>query len=266
MAMDRQEFLDLAGAHALCILDGEDLVRFKQALVSADPEMRAAYLEAEHAAWNLSLAVPEAPLSPSVLVKLMAHIEPVQAPSPKVRIAWIMPFRIAEIAAVCLVLVTVGLLSYVDSLRHRTQSLRGELAENRTQILALQDSLSQKEAMLDVIRSNHMQVVVMNGQDVNPAGYGKIIWDPVGKKAILHVSQLPQQPADKDYQLWVIRDKVPVDAGVFQVRGKEHDGQLYKIDRLVEADKSHINAFAITLEPKGGMKQPSGKMYLLGSI
>jgi hypothetical protein len=64
------------------------------------------------------------------------------------------------------------------------------------------------------------------------------------------------------------RDKVPVDAGVFQVRGgsQGRGGKLYKIDRLVEADKNRINAFAITLEPKGGLKQPSGKMYLLGSI
>ena len=107
-------------------------------------------------------------------------------------------------------------------------------------------------------------LVSMSGLDVNPSGYGKILWDPVRKIAVLHVS-LPPEAADKDYQLWVIRDKKPVDAGVFQVRYSGQDGALYKIDHLVETDKNHINAFAVTLEPKGGVPQPTGKMYLLGS-
>ena len=122
------------------------------------------------------------------------------------------------------------------------------------------------EGLLDVIRSNKMEVVVMNGLEADPSGYGKIIWDPVNKKAILHISNLPKQPSNKDYQLWVIRDKKPVDAGLFQVSDNRSGGQLYKIDNLVESNRSRINAFAVTLEPKGGVPQPTGKMYLLGSI
>ncbi len=266
MTMDKKEFLNLAEVFALGLIDGQDCVRFRQALASADEEMLEAYNAAVQSTVNLSLAAPEMPLSSSVLDKLMTRIEPVQVPAPKVRIAWIMPFRIAAFTTACLALVTVGLVSYVNYLRAGKESLQSQVAVSHVKIQMLQDSLSQKEAMLDVIRSNQMQVVVMNGQEVNPTGYGKIIWDPVGKKAILHVSHLPKQSSDKDYQLWVIRDKVPVDAGVFQVADNSKNGQLYKIDQLAEADKSHINAFAITLEPKGGVKQPSGKMYLLGSI
>jgi len=34
----------------------------------------------------------------------------------------------------------------------------------------------------------------------------------------------------------------------------------------IASDRTRINAFAVTLEPKGGLPQPSGQMYLLGSI
>ncbi len=280
--MDIREFLDLCPAHALGLLDGEDLARFQSAFVSATPEMLAAYSQAALMAANLSLAAQEAPLSPDVLDKLMARVqgdaEPRSTAAPaakrtvagtaagKTRIAWIMPFRIAATAAAGFAIVTLVLLAYSASLRSGMGRIQAAYSESRVRIRALEDSLSQQTAMLEVLKSSNMQMVVMNGQAADPAGYGKIIWDPIHKKAILHISNLPAQPSDKDYQLWVIRDKKPMDAGVFQVKGNREGGELYKIDQLVESDRSRINAFAITLEPKGGLPQPSGKMYLLGSI
>lgn len=113
--------------------------------------------------------------------------------------------------------------------------------ETRQRLAAIEDTLAKKTALLEVIRSK-------------------------GMRAILHISNLPLIPADKDYQLWVIRDQKPVNAGVFHVAVEKAGGDLYRIDNLVEADRKRINAFAVTLEPKGGLPQPSGKMYLLGSI
>lgn len=296
MAMDRQEFFDLCPAYALGLLDGDDLSRFRASLAAADGEMLAAYRQAANAAANLSLVAPEAELSPKVLDRLMTRIESgprlPMAPanpavsahspaasvelrqqlrseppnSPKPRIAWSMSFSIASGVAVALALVVLGLVGYVASLREGLGKAGAVAAQGRARIEALEDSLAQKEAMLAVIRSSQMQMVVMKGLEADPVGYGKIIWDPVAKRAILHVSNLPPQAADKDYQLWVIRDQKPVDAGVFQVKGSRKDGELFKIDQLVETDRSRISAFAITLEPKGGLPQPSGKMYLLGSI
>lgn len=284
MDMDRQEFLDLCQAHALGLLDGEDLARFRAALAVADPELKAAYQDAIHTAQNLSLAAPEAELSPLVLDRLMtrigaapatpatpaastAPIAPIAStPHNAPRIAWLIPFRFAAGATVALALICLGLVSQVSSLRRGLGHAQVEAASGRTRIQALEDSLARSEAMFAVIKSAQMQMVVLKGQEADPVGYGKIIWDPIAKKAILHVSNLPPLAADKDYQLWVIRDQKPVDAGVFQVKGSRPGGELYKIDNLVETDRTRINAFAITLEPKGGLPQPSGKMYLLGSI
>ena len=104
----------------------------------------------------------------------------------------------------------------------------------------------------------------MNGLEVNPDGYGKIIWDPGQRVAILQISNLPAAPSDKDYQLWVIRNQVPVSAGVFSIRQPVEE-TFFRIEDLVETDKQAINAFAITLEPLGGAPQPTGPMYMLGN-
>jgi anti-sigma-K factor RskA len=300
MAMNKQEFLDLCDAYALGALDGDDLVRFREVLQNAgaiDAEMREALSSAMRAAEQLSLSAPEAAPSPAVKQRLMARIrasEAIQddvaaapAASPTVprktraasfdtpragwgsRLfgAWLTP-RPAYAFAFSLLVLLVGLGSYVLSLNGNLKSQQGALALAHDRILELQDSLSQKEALLEVIRSREMQLVVLSGTDNNPAGYGKILWDPERKTAVLQVS-LPPQPDGTDYQLWVIRDQKPVDAGVFQVSAKGEDLRtdgLYKIDRLVETDKRHINAFAVTVEPKGGVPQPTGKMVLLGGI
>jgi anti-sigma-K factor RskA len=103
----------------------------------------------------------------------------------------------------------------------------------------------------------------MNGLKADPVGFGKIIWDPEKRSAILQVSRLPAVPHDRDYQLWVIKGKTPISAGVFSV--SDTTSNFFRIDGLAVTDPREISAFAVTLEPKGGLPAPSGEMYLSGS-
>jgi anti-sigma-K factor RskA len=292
MAMNKQEFIDLCPVYALGALDGDDLAAFRAAMAAADAEMRAALADALQTAANLSLGAPAAVPSAAVKDRLMARVRtssassvssaasaetvPSESPSPaavrskapgrgswldRVLVAWLTPRPVLAMSFGLLVL-AVGLVVYVQSLSGNLRTKDYALAVASDRIMELQDSLSQKEALLEVIRARGMQIVVLGGTEASPAGYGKVMWDPERKTAVLQVS-LPPQPEGKDYQLWVIRDSKPVDAGVFQVSAR--DG-LYKIDRLVETDKAHINAFAVTVEPKGGVPQPTGAMVLLGAV
>lgn len=300
--MNKQEFLDLCPLYALGALDGDDLARFRAVLADAralDDEMRAALAEATHAAAQLSLAAPEAVPSAAVKDRLMArirsseasvkateassqtaHAAPPSAPQParrlvspksrqpswldRVLVAWLTP-RPAFAVAFGLLVLSVGLVVYVQTLNRTVNDKDVALTVARSHILELRDSLSRKDALLEVIRARGLQVVAMAGTEASPAGYGKILWDPERKSAVLQVS-LPPQPSDKDYQLWVIRDGKPVDAGVFQVSTGGADDGMYRIEQLVETDKAVINAFAVTVEPKGGVPQPTGSMVLLGAV
>lgn len=103
----------------------------------------------------------------------------------------------------------------------------------------------------------------MNGLAVQPVAYGKIIWDREKGSAILHVSHLPPVPSDKDYQLWIVKGDQKISAGVFAVT--DTSSAFFRIDRLAVTNPKEIAAFAVTLEPKGGMPQPTGEMYMLGT-
>jgi|GEM_PF-629331 len=290
--MTRQEFLEACEAHALGALDPLDRERFHLALPTADTEMKAALDEALHTAELLSLTVVAASPSPSVRDRLMAQVHAERSPEsspartfrfpeePKPSFlerlfGGNLPGRLAFGAAFAMLLVALGLTVHTRSLNEKlgsqqvalldTHQAMDALADStRHRITALQDSLSRKEAMLEVIRARGMQMVAMHGMQ-DTTRYGKIIWDPERKVAVLQVD-LPPEPDSMSYQLWVIRDKKPMDAGVFQVKASASGDGLYRIEQLVETDKAHINAFAVTLEPKGGMPQPTGKMYLMGPI
>jgi anti-sigma-K factor RskA len=62
--------------------------------------------------------------------------------------------------------------------------------------------------------------------------------------------------------LWMIAGNKPIDAGIFTV-GSDGSGFL-KVPSLSDADKAQ--KFAVTLEPAGGVPQPTGDMHLLGSL
>ena len=66
-------------------------------------------------------------------------------------------------------------------------------------------------------------------------------------------------PADKQYQLWALKDGQPIDMGVFDPVTPE-DG-LLEMGRVPGAD-----AFAVTLEPRGGSANPTlEEMYVYGT-
>jgi hypothetical protein len=158
----------------------------------------------------------------------------------------------------------VGLSPYINFQFKKIRAQSEYIETQQAQIASLIDELDRREAILKVLESRTIEIVRMEGLDVNPAGFGSIIWDPVKKVAILHVSNLPAVPEGKDYQLWVIKDQTPVSAGIFSVTSNREEESYFKVQPLDVSDRRQVDAFAVTLEPKGGVSRPTGEMYLLG--
>ena len=133
-----------------------------------------------------------------------------------------------------------------------------------TTIVELTNKIEKDQEILNILSSKKIDIVIMNGLEVNPAGYGKIIFNPADRTAILQVSNLPKTAEDKDYQLWTIQNKKPLDNGIFSIKN-DNEKTYFLITNIKVSELNDINAFAITLEPKGGVPQPTGKMYLLGN-
>ena len=106
-----------------------------------------------------------------------------------------------------------------------------------------------------------MAVVKMPGVPNSPApsSLATVYWNTESKDVYLLVNQLPKPVADKQYQLWAIVDGKPVDAGIFDMA----EGiSFVKLKTIPKAE-----AFAITLEKKGGSRTPTmDAMYVMGKV
>ena len=78
----------------------------------------------------------------------------------------------------------------------------------------------------------------------------------------MDITNLPSPAADKQYQLWAIVDGAPVDMGVFDLASAETDTTFQNVPFI-----ENPQAFAVTLEPKGGSTNPTlDQMYVVGNV
>lgn len=167
-------------------------------------------------------------------------------------------------ASFSLLIVSLSLIFYSFNLNYSISDKNNIIAEQSTQITELKNELERKEEIFSILEARDVDLVMMDGRDVNSDGYGKVIWDASKQQALLQVSNLPTEASDKDYQLWLIKNNKPISAGVFSVSNQ--NDAFFKIEQMAKADKQSANAFTITLEPKGGAPQPTGDVYLMGKV
>ena len=108
-----------------------------------------------------------------------------------------------------------------------------------------------------VVSDPNVTVVNMVGTQVAPKSSANIYWDSTSSNVFLVVKNMPKLPSDQQYQLWALIDGKPKDLGVFDAAD---DKVILKMKNTQKAQ-----AFAITIEQKGGSPSPTLKqMQSLG--
>jgi hypothetical protein len=123
--------------------------------------------------------------------------------------------------------------------------------------------LSDIEKEIAMIRQNpNMKMAAMKGMPESPASFATVFWDTTSKDVYLVVNNLPKPASDKQYQLWALFDGQPIDIGM--IDNNFFIGQDKLLLRMKNA--RNAQAFAITLEKKGGNPTPEGPMYVMGNL
>ncbi len=91
---------------------------------------------------------------------------------------------------------------------------------------------------------------------------GVLIYQPENGNAILVVEGMPQLPADRQYQLWLIQDDQRTSGGVFTVKQNGYGVLQVQHPKPLRL----YDSFGVTIEPAGGSPQPSGQRVLSGSF
>jgi anti-sigma-K factor RskA len=134
------------------------------------------------------------------------------------------------------------------------------LNEKQALLANLQSELGAYNEEREFLANDKTIAIALAGTPVSPDAKVKVYWNQDESKMMLTGMNLPQTPNEKQYQLWAIVDGKPVDLGVLDLNGNPK-----AISR--KANIKDVQAFAITLEKKGGSPTPNlDQLFVIGNV
>lgn len=261
---DHSVFEELCVGYVLNSITKEEEIEFKKLLETANDEQIRLFQDMQNIASELALLAYDD--APSDMVKeqlLEMAWNSVRSQQSGGNVHYLSRYRISAAAAVIFLITSLGLFFFNKNLESDLQQQMELVVQKETTIKMLESEVDQKSELLAILESRDVDLVLMDGLDVNPNGFGKVIWDKENGQALLQVANIPKVPTAKEYQLWFVINNQPFSAGVFAVNNPSKDN-FFKIQNLNQSASE--GAFAITLEPEGGSPQPTGDMYMLGAL
>jgi len=226
---------------------------------------------------ELHAVTPPAHLKAKVLSAVIKKNPPISGHQPNVESdAKVIPFGKVDrgagstafkwliAASVTLLLISNGLSFYFYNNWKKSED-RLQLAElSQSQyaqnIERVQQKLNQNQKALALLSDPATQRVVLNGVAKSPQSKATVYWHRETSGVYLSVDNLPVPPTNQQYQLWALLDGKPIDAGV--LNSAELTLAVQPMKAIAQAQ-----AFAITLEPRGGSISPTlDQMYVMGTI
>ena len=245
----------------LGLASDEERREFEQ-MCAQHPEVLEARVSFEIAMEKTAMENAVAPpslLKNKIFEEIKADAEPqvrrldTRPAAPVRKMGWI------KYAAAASVILLAGSVYYNIDLSNKNKSLQ---ADNRTLKAENDKAVAKLKGMnedMSVLTGNpNVKMASMKGTEVSPQSYATVYWDTTSHDVYLLTNNLPEPASDKQYQLWAIFNGKPVDLGVFE----------FKKERLLIQAKhaQGAEAFAITLEKKGGSPTPQGQMLVQGKL
>jgi anti-sigma-K factor RskA len=163
--------------------------------------------------------------------------------------------------AACLALLIASVVALV--------SIYNKLQQSNTQIAALQldkqhfaNTVSLKDGELEVLQDASFKFLKLQGTAKAPAARLTLAWSPAKQKVWIDMKsvKMPENDNSHQYQLWALVAGKPVNLGVFDKSSDTTD--MKEMKSIASAD-----AFAVTLEPRGGSATPTmDRMMVIGKF
>ncbi|HMD31950.1 MAG TPA: anti-sigma factor [Candidatus Acidoferrales bacterium] len=256
---------------ALGLLGDEDCAPLRAHLESCE-DCRTRYEESRSVAALLALSVPAAEPSAHVRGQLLERLRAERKPAGRVVTALHLApgatggmrerlnfWKWANLgwALVATLLLTVAIHTGVENRRvaHELTSLQMLVGER-------EQELARTRGVLDLLHSTGTVRVRLMSGTIKPLPEGRVFYHP--KKGLLFfASNLPPLDEGKSYQLWYMPSEgVPSSAGVFAPDARGNATMMMPSSSMPGSPK----AFAVTIEPVGGVAAPTGPEVLVGTL
>jgi anti-sigma-K factor RskA len=168
-------------------------------------------------------------------------------------------YKYAFAACLALLIVSIVVLIGVYSRLEQSNSL---LASLQIQNQHFTNRVNLMDHELSIFRDPSFKLLKLQGTPKSPSSALTVAWSPAKKKVMIDMANVNMPVNDKDhqYQLWAIVSGKPVNLGVFDADTTSKD--MKEMKSIASAE-----AFAVTLEPRGGSPNPTmDQMVVIGKF
>jgi anti-sigma-K factor RskA len=160
--------------------------------------------------------------------------------------------------AACLLLLCVSVAA-LTVIHKRLQNSNEQLLSLTLNNQKFSRQVNKLDDELNVYRDSSFKLIRLKGMPKAPSSVLTVAWNAQAQKVMVDLSnaKLPETDAQHQYQLWAIADGKPVDLGVFDAA--QPDSSDMKLMNPI----GQAQAFAVTIEPRGGSKDPTKEQMIL---
>lgn len=270
-----QDLADLLPAYSLGALESEELAAVERHLAAGCERCEAELLRWSRVGERLAETVPEVTPSEVARGRILGAVGASTRPRPTPAAAEPAagtsrrPGSLAGWLALAASLAALAIASWSAV---QQSALRRELAaaeQERVRMIReqndLRGALAQARGQLQELSSSMVLVSSPATRRIALVGLGSAesadataLVDPRRRTAVVTARGLAELPSDRTYQLWYITEEEgPVSAGVFGV-GDEGRATV----EVADVPSDRVQVWAVTVEPAGGVPQPTGEMVL----
>ena len=240
--------------YALGALDTEEAQELASHL-EACPECMQKLQQARTRVALLALAAPPQEVPSRVKERLLKRIAGRRAEQHPARRAMFWQWAAPALAALSLVLAV-----WAMALRTENSELSRQVHELQAIQQTMNAELTRTRSVLELLTAPDTAKVTLVAGEAHPAPQGKVFYHP-RRGLLFYAANLPALPSGKTYQLWLVPTQGnPISAGIFQTDA--HGNGEVLLPQLPAGVAA--KAFAVTLEPAGGVPQPTGPKVLVG--
>ena len=234
--MEEMHVLESLPAYALGSLDESEAKMVAQHLAGCHI-CRSELQAFQEVAGQIALTAPQAELAGDLKPRLMERIHGLNQARARPK-KWHFPERLVPLVAIAS-LVLIAILAVSN--------------------LFLWQRLDQLEVLAGPLG---MRAVALQNTDAAPTASGFVIISADGENGVLVVDELPELDAQREYQLWLVRNGSNTSAAVFSVDESGYRGMR------IESPQSLLvySSVLVTIEPVGGSAEPHGEQVLAGSL
>ena len=256
-----EKYEELAALQALGVSLGDEGAELARHLAEGCPVCESLLADFRESATALSIEAPPRRPRPELKERILASVRADAAvaarPAPLRPRPSAAPWLFAVAASVLL-----ALFVWDDArLRRQREDLRSETADLSSRLSTAEKDLARRDLAARVLESDDIRVLSLGGKDPQPSARARVFWSERAKRGVVVAGNLAPLPPDKQYELWVFSDGKPVPAGVFDV---DPSGRALFESPDLSTIRTAQN-FAVTVEPRGGVPQPTGPIVLVGS-